>query len=319
MNGPTTSLAHKTNDPPLFTWVKDYEITLSTHASFFPESLPATLAPHPTTPTTPLPAPHTPLVKLWTITRRGSGGAGDKTTAGLAGLPTASSSTPFLLVDAALGQDPDVCALLLHGLTGHPATQGDDQPGVEHVGWVDNLGYDLLPSTSHGLPRPLVHRLNVLHKGAGIFVRDGQGRVFVHQRAAHKRIFPSMHDMFVGGVSLFGEGTGATARRELFEELGLGGGKEEKEEKEGGFEFMFSVLIETGYNRCFVDVYVSTAGEEEAEKVVLDQEEVQWGEWVSLEEVKRRVALDGQPGEWTFVPDGLLVWNALVAHWEGKG
>ena len=144
-----------------------------------------------------------------------------------------------------------------------------------------------------------------------------QGRVFVHQRSDHKRVFPSMYDMFVGGVSQFGEETCITAQRELQEELGLG---------KGPFTFLYSCLIETGLNRCFVDVYDYTV-QEDQEEVQIDHDEVQWGDYMSLEEVKRRVdeekvsrdtSNDSGSGKkiWRFVPDGLLVWDALLEYWE---
>jgi len=266
------------------------------------------------------------LAKLWTIRRRSgsissSSTSGKHVLAGVAGLPTSTTPEaqprPFLLADAALQQDKDVCELLLQGLGGdHNTAKDNEGKEVEHVGWVDNFGHDLFPPTSKGLPRPLVHRLNILHKGAGILVRDQQGRLFVHQRAAHKRVFPSMYDMFVGGVSLFGEDTRETAGRELREELGFG---REGEKEEEAFRFLCHVLIETSYNRCFVNVYeyVVQAGREEG-NVNLDPEEVQWGEWVTMEEVKKRVGLDGKEGEWTFVPDGLLVWLVLVRVQGGE-
>jgi len=243
-----------------FTWVADYEIALQpSSSSLAAPTMPtfnsnqneeATMAPP-----TPLlsphvdpepiwsspPPPNTPLAKLWTIRRRSaSSSSGNHALAGLAGLLTSTTpkaqTRPFLLADAMLRQDKDVCELLLRGLGGGDNFElpAQDEKEVEHVSWVDNHGHDLLPPTSGGLPRPLVHRLNILHKGAGILVRNEHGQVYVHQRAAHKRIFPSMHDMFVGGVSLFREDTRETAGRELKEELGFGReeGEEEEEEKE---------------------------------------------------------------------------------------
>ncbi|GAB5030803.1 nudix hydrolase [Nannochloropsis oceanica] len=335
-----------------FTWVADYEINLqssnlqSSSASIAPPTFnsngndettvtsPTILLPpnvtaaatdlHPLSePTLSSPPPNKPLAKLWTIRRRLDSNSSIKhTLAGIAGIaiPTTSDAQPrpFLLADSVLEQDKNVCKLLLRGLGGdNSEAPVSDEKEVEHVSWVDNHGHDLLSLTSKGLPRPLVHRLNILHKGAGILVRDEQKRVFVHQRAAHKRLFPSMYDMFVGGVSLFGEDTRETAGRELKEELGFW--REGGEGNEEAFRFLFHVLIETSYNRCFVDVYeyVVHTGEEGG-KVRLDSEEVQWGEWATMEEVKRRVALDGQEGQWTFVPDGLLVWRALVQAQGGE-
>ena len=124
-----------------------------------------------------------------------------------------------------------------------------------------------------------------------------------------------MYDMFIGGVSQYGEDTSVTAQRELREELGLGA---------GAFTFLFCCLIETGLNRCFVDVY-DYAVQESQEQVQIDHDEVQWGDYLSLEEVKRRVAMEKEAGAdsdkvgekiWRFVPDGLVVWDALIEFWE---
>jgi len=260
------------------------------------------------------------LAKLWTVWHR-PGTCSDKPLlAGVAGLPECDEAGPFLLADKSLRQEEEVCNLILRALEKNPvrhsssATQyeADGEEKVERVSWVNNHGHDLLPKSSKGLPRPLMHRLNVLHKGAGILVRDAQSRVFVHQRSAHKRIFPSLYDMFVGGVSLFREDTKTTARRELQEELGFGPAASAAEEESTDFRFLFDILVETSYNRCFVDVYeyVVEGGQEESAK--LDPEEVQWGDWIPMEEVTRRVLLNGLSGEWTFVPDGLLVWAAFL-------
>ncbi len=45
--------------------------------------------------------------------------------------------------------------------------------------------------------------------------------VYMHRRTTLKRIFPSLYDMFVGGLSCRGEGARITAAREVAEELGL--------------------------------------------------------------------------------------------------
>lgn len=67
-----------------------------------------------------------------------------------------------------------------------------------------------------------------------------------------------------------------------------------------------------------MDVYEYILQPGEEANVKLDPEEVQWGEFVPWEEVKRRVTVNGRPGEWTFVPDGLLVWHELAAHCPEK-
>ena len=100
---------------------------------------------------------------------------------------------------------------------------------AELVDMVDGEGAVL-----GSLPRPYVHAWNVLHRGVGLIVAKDEdvlrsiddGRttpmVYVHRRTSTKRIFPSLYDMFVGGVSCRGERSRTTAAREVAEELGLG-------------------------------------------------------------------------------------------------
>jgi len=121
---------------------------------------------------------------------------------------------------------------------------------------------DMVDSDGHPLgyiPRSLVHKFNILHRGIGIVVcRDTHIRndstanadpnnerneqykksyendqddsnnetttlpsIYVHRRTDTKRIFPGLYDMFVGGVSTTGEESPLTAAREVAEELGL--------------------------------------------------------------------------------------------------
>lgn len=88
--------------------------------------------------------------------------------------------------------------------------------GAEIVDWVSTEGIPLIP-----LPRTLVHKYNLLHKGIGALIFNSKGDIFVHQRAATKRLFPSMWDMFIGGVSATKESAISTLIRELKEEAGL--------------------------------------------------------------------------------------------------
>ena len=82
--------------------------------------------------------------------------------------------------------------------------------GFENVDMVDTLGKPWV-----SVPRPLVHTFNLLHRGVGIMVVKTKSGdefdldlpdwkentlVYVHRRTDSKRIFPSLYDMFVGGV-----------------------------------------------------------------------------------------------------------------------
>lgn len=61
------------------------------------------------------------------------------------------------------------------------------------------------------------------HRCVFVLARDAAGRVFVHRRATRKLVFPSMYDMFVGGVVGAGESYDYAALREAGEELGVSG------------------------------------------------------------------------------------------------
>jgi 8-oxo-dGTP pyrophosphatase MutT (NUDIX family) len=211
------------------------------------------------------------------------------------------------------------------------------------------------------LPRLLVHQHNLLHRGVGVIVtagrfvdmafKDSQGEaslamcqqpdLYVHQRAENKKIFPSLFDMFVGGISLADELVSATALREVSEELGLGGHPAQLSGP------IVRCVVCTSYNRCVVDLFCYSMNEE-IECVTWQEEEVAWGSFVPYEVVEAaadrsilRLAEKNQwPGRippiqserrgvssidyrghvwksWDIVPDGLLVWEAWLRFLDG--
>eukprot|EP00980_Cylindrotheca_fusiformis_P000620 scaffold154_cov129-Cylindrotheca_fusiformis.AAC.37 len=201
------------------------------------------------------------------------------------------------------------------------------------------------------VPRPLVHKFNLLHRGIGMFVTkdrsllDHSGNdfppLYTHRRAASKRIFPSLYDMFVGGVSLADEPSELTARREVAEELGLSRALEDADALSGP---ILDCVVCTKLNRCFVTLFSYTMKTNE-EEITWQDEEVAWGDFVPYpiivaaadrsirrfadknewpgtyppiqSELKGREPKnisyeDGRWADWDFVPDGLLVWEAWL-------
>ncbi len=196
------------------------------------------------------------------------------------------------------------------------------------------------------LPRMLVHKFNILHRGIGAFVTkdfvidlksmSSMPDLYVHRRAADKRIFPSLYDMFVGGVSTAGEDAELTAQREIAEELGLS-----KALSTSLGMPILKCLVCTAYNRCLVDLFQYTV-DTKSETISWQKEEVAWGDFVDYETIQasadlsmQRLASEGTwPGsyppiqsklkgilenendgkwkEWDYVPDGLLVWRAWL-------
>lgn len=198
------------------------------------------------------------------------------------------------------------------------------------------------------IPRPLVHKFNLLHRGIGIVVcRDAHltksaqdqilPEVYVHQRTDTKRIFPSLYDMFVGGVATAGEDLKMTAAREVGEELGL--------TRPSLSDELFKCTVCTSYNRCVVTVYTYKF-DSGHDRISWQEEEVQWGDFVPYNTVEKSAALSidrlrqsknwpGRDGDaleglvcrsvagseesiggdefkWDYVPDGLLVWMAWI-------
>lgn len=73
-------------------------------------------------------------------------------------------------------------------------------------------------------PRSRVYAEGLWHASAGVLVRSLDGRrLYVHRRSDTKAVFAGHHDCLAGGVVDPGESAEQTARRELAEELGIGG------------------------------------------------------------------------------------------------
>ena len=234
-----------------------------------------------------------------------------------------------------------------------------DYSKAEIVDMVDNEGTVL-----GSLPRPYVHLYNTLHRGVGVVVSKDVDiikslkannyiipEVYVHQRTSTKRIFPSLYDMFVGGVSCANEDSRLTAAREVSEELGLSLALdmlEATEDKNNDStavnplsEKLFQCTICTSYNRCVVSMFTYTC-DATKETISWQEEEVAWGDFIPYDiievaadmSIDRLVKKGAWPGcrdkyiakddkelkafvkewaAWDFVPDGLLVWEAWTS------
>src|SRR5262249_1167418 len=72
-------------------------------------------------------------------------------------------------------------------------------------------------------PRGEVYAKGLRHRASFVLVRDEADRIFVHRRTATKLVYPSLYDVFVGGVLGTGETYDEAALREAEEELGVSG------------------------------------------------------------------------------------------------
>lgn len=169
--------------------------------------------------------------------------------------------------------------------------------------------------------------------------------LYVHRRTSTKRVFPSLYDMFVGGVSAAGEDPTVTAAREVSEELGLSRALEKPSALSGK---LFDCKVCTVYNRCIVTMFYFQF-DSTRDSISWQEEEVAWGSFVpysvvessaklSIERMLKAGSWPGEPpfaltvenqdttsvadyddeddwASWDFVPDGLLVWEAWL-RWQ---
>ncbi|GGJ02065.1 NUDIX hydrolase [Streptomyces brasiliensis] len=149
-------------------------------------------------------------------------------------------------------------------------------------------------------PRGEAYARGLRHRAVFVQARDAAGRVFVHRRTATKLVFPSLYDMFVGGVVGSGESYDDAALREAEEELGVSGLPRPV--------FRFKFLYDDGA----AGSWWSAVYEVRCELPVRPQvEEVAWHDFLTDDELTARL------GEWAWVPDGLAAYERLRAYRSG--
>ncbi|MFB7335641.1 NUDIX hydrolase [Streptomyces adustus] len=146
-------------------------------------------------------------------------------------------------------------------------------------------------------PRGEAYAQGLRHRCVFIQARDAAGRLFVHRRTPTKLVFPSLYDMFVGGVVGAGEAYDDAALREAEEELGVS--------RLPRPEFRFKFLYTDGSGHS----WWSAVYEVRCELPVHPQvEEVAWHDFLPEEEVEARL------DSWEWVPDGLAAYERLRAY-----
>jgi 8-oxo-dGTP pyrophosphatase MutT (NUDIX family) len=146
-------------------------------------------------------------------------------------------------------------------------------------------------------PRGEAYAKGLRHRCSFIQVRDAEGRVFVHRRTPSKLVFPSLYDMFVGGVVGAGESYDDAALREAEEELGVSGLPRP--------EYLFKFLYDDGAGRSWWSAVYQVRCDLPVRPQV---EEAAWHDFLPEDEVERRLR------EWEWVPDGLAAYERLKAY-----
>ncbi|MFJ3774946.1 NUDIX hydrolase [Streptomyces sp. NPDC090075] len=143
-------------------------------------------------------------------------------------------------------------------------------------------------------PRGEAYARGLRHRCVFIQARDSTGRLFVHRRTATKLVFPSLYDMFVGGVVGAGESYNTAALREAEEELGVTGLPQPT--------FLFKFLYTNGAGHSWWCAVYEVHSDLPVQPQV---EEVAWHTFLTEEELADRL------GKWEWVPDGLAAWQKL--------
>lgn len=160
-------------------------------------------------------------------------------------------------------------------------------PGDELVPLYDAAGQ---PSGEVVTRREMRER-NLRHAATAVIVRNSAGQVYVHRRTDTKDVFPGRYDFAAGGVLQVGEEPYDAAVREAAEELGVKG-VELTSLGEGDY-----ADDHTDYHAfCFTCVYDGP--------ITWQPEEVAWGAWVSVEELRTLMAT------MEFVPDSIALLGA---------
>ncbi|MFH1214926.1 MAG: NUDIX hydrolase YfcD [Pseudomonadota bacterium] len=136
---------------------------------------------------------------------------------------------------------------------------------------------------------------NLIHRATFILLFNGRGELFVQKRTQNKDVYPGYYEVVSGGVVGFEESYDEAAQRELEEELGIIGKP---------LEPLFDFFWQDKGNRVWGRTFVCRADG----PVVLQEEEVEWGEFMPLEKVMEMVKKN------PFTPDGLYALDRYLAQ-----
>lgn len=158
--------------------------------------------------------------------------------------------------------------------------------------------YDEAGEVVGSVPRSVMRARNLRHAASSVLVRDPRGRVYLHRRTPTKDVYPGLLDFAAGGVVLAGEDPAVGAVREVEEELGVVGVP---------LEPLGVADYEDDHTRYRAFLFVVTWDG----PIRWQPEEVSWGEWVTVEDLVRR--LDSETS--SVVPDSVAVWSGILRAW----
>ena len=106
-----------------------------------------------------------------------------------------------------------------------------------------------------------------------VSIFNDRNQMLIQKRNSHKKLWPGLWDVSVGGSVITGESSSQAAARETFEELGIS-----LDEKD--LRAAFTINFNEGFDDCYlVEKNISI------EDVVIKEDEVSDVRWVSKEEI----------------------------------
>jgi isopentenyldiphosphate isomerase len=138
------------------------------------------------------------------------------------------------------------------------------------------------------VPRSVMRAQNLPHRACYIQVFNSHHKILVQKRTQSKDVYPGYYDIATGGVVLAGETYEESAQRELAEEIGAKNISLWKH-----FDFFHQNSHCRVWGRVFSCIYDG--------KIVLQKEEVESGDFYTLEEIMKLKDIK------SFTPDGLYV------------
>ena len=145
-------------------------------------------------------------------------------------------------------------------------------------------------------PRREIHALNLRHRAVHILVFNDQGQLFLQKRSMKKDTNKGLWDSSAAGHVDIGESYDQCATRELYEELGI--------KSQLNKLFKLNPAPELGME--FIQVYDCTHNG----PFVLAADEIEVGQWQTINEVNQQVQEDGQELTLTFK----VVWKCYLAN-----
>jgi isopentenyldiphosphate isomerase len=142
-------------------------------------------------------------------------------------------------------------------------------------------------------PRREVRAGNLLHREVAAIVRNRRGEIYVHRRTDTKDVFPGMYDMFVAGIVTSGESYEDAIQRELGEELGIEGVEPD-------------LLFKSRYSDPDINWWTCAYEVAWDGAIRQQEEEIAWGGFMPEADLIAKLL------EWSFVPDGLVVFRRYL-------